>query len=189
MDSKLLLEKITLLNNQTKTFVEEIKELARKQHPSNPVTPSLLGYFTFSINTTSNINEENIILGDFQIKNLSPNTINDLYISIKIDATDRYNFSGKYKTNTYQTDRSISTYWNRFTQTDGEDEDNVLWFKLNNQKTLLPFETISFSDFQLTWKSESFFSCSVQGFIYTDFAKNGITALNSINVSTNGKEI
>ncbi|WP_026908038.1 hypothetical protein [Paucisalibacillus globulus] len=182
MNDRVLQEKITLLNNQTKAYANEIKTIIKEQH-NRQNNASIIGYFTFSISTTNKKNEKNIILGDFHIKNLSANTINNLYLCIKIDATDKYNFSGKYKTTKLQNDRTASSsYWSLFTVPDKEDE-NEYWFQLSNQKQLLPHETLSFSDFQINWTNKDVYSCSVQGFIYTDFEKEGIFALNNVNVS------
>ncbi|MEN2768095.1 hypothetical protein [Ornithinibacillus xuwenensis] len=178
-------EKILLLNNQTKAYVDEIKELLKNQNRKLNI-PSILGYFTYSLSTTNDEREENIIWGDFQIKNLTEEPIEDLYLCIKIDATDDYKFTGKYQTNKGKKDKTTSTSaWEQFHNQD-EDNEHEHWFQLSNQKQLLPQETISFSDFQIKWKNKGFYTCSVQGYAYTAFEKEGIAALNTINVSTNG---
>lgn len=185
MSYDLILEKITKLNNQTEAYTTKIVQLLEGYRKRLNLS-TLLGYFTYSISTTNDRTEENIILGDFHIQNLTDATVEELYLCIKINTTEAYKFSGKYFTNTFNMDnKTLSSQWQKF-KNPNEENQQEHWFRLVDQKVLLPLETISFRDFQITWKNEGPFSCSIQAFVYTQFEKNGIDSINTINVSTKG---
>lgn len=175
-----LKEKLTELNNQTNNFVGELKKLLPINHTHHQLSPSLLGYFTHSLNITTNEQEESILFGGFHIKNLSANTVNDLYICLQIDTTNQYDFSGKFRSESSTLkSQGLPVTWERFNNSDDEKE---LWFRLGVDKQLNPFETISFPQFQLTWENKDSFSCSIEGFVYSEYEKDGVPSFNTINL-------
>ncbi|SET76921.1 hypothetical protein SAMN05216389_12633 [Oceanobacillus limi] len=187
-DQEIIQEKLSVLNNQTKAYVEDMKQLVMKYKRKSKHS-SLIGYFTYSLSTTNNRREENIILGDFHILNLTEDTINNVYLCLQINTKDTYDFSGKYRTNKMKLDNtSSSSLWELFEENindeDQEQDQKDHWFRLAEEQQLSPLETISFSGFQIKWKNQGSFSCSVQAFIYSNAEEKGITSLNSINVST-----
>lgn len=182
MSLKEIQEKISVLNKQTEAYITAINQFFMGQNKI-PQDSSLLGYFTYTVNTSNDDLGENIIIGDFQIKNLSNRTVEELYLCIKVDATDAYKFSGKFYVSNFNNNNSPASYWRQF-QTNEEVSDNEHWFQLIEEKQLLPMETISFSNLQIKWRNDGFYSCTVQGFIFTNMENEGISALNMINVST-----
>lgn len=173
-------EKLEELNNQTNDFVGELKKLLPINNPYHQLSPSLLGYFSHSINVTSDEQGESILFGGFHIKNLSPNTISDIYICLRIDTANHYNFSGKFRSESSSLkSQAMQITWERFNNSEDEKEH---WFRLGEDKKLSPFETISFTDFQLTWENKDSFSCSIIGFVYSEYEKDGVPSFNTINL-------
>ncbi|MEC5424242.1 hypothetical protein QGM71_12145 [Virgibacillus sp. C22-A2] len=174
-----LKERLAELNNQTNNFVDEFKKLL-PMNPRHQLSPSLLGYFTHSINVTTEKKEESILFGGFHIKNLSANTINDLYLCLRIDTVNQYDFSGKFRSESSSLkSQAMEVTWERFNNSDDEKE---LWFRLGEDKQLNPFEKISFPDFHLTWENKDPFSCSIVGFVYSEYEKDGVPSSNTINL-------
>ncbi|MBC5636349.1 hypothetical protein [Ornithinibacillus hominis] len=178
-----LRNKIAQLNNQTQAFTTELYELV-KDYKSKPNINSILGFFTYSVNMTSDPKEENIILGDFHIHNLTGNTLAALYLCLKVNTTSTYKFTGKYLTKSAQADSSEPfSYWQQLPE---RNEEHEYWFQLTPNKEVKPLEKIAFSDFQVSWKNTRSNVCSIQAFLYTESEKEGINSLNSISVNTTG---
>ncbi|MDC3421346.1 hypothetical protein NC661_13300 [Aquibacillus koreensis] len=173
-----LREKLLELNNQTTNFISELKQQLVTDVPSL----SLLSYFTHSINLTGKEHEESFLIGGFHIKNLSPNTFKNIYICLKIDTENQYHFSGKFRNMSSSNNNEMPVTWIRF---DNSNDEKEIWFKLADNKQLDPYESISFSDMQVTWGNDEAFTCSIVGFVYTEREVDGITSLNSINLSIN----
>lgn len=175
-----LRNKIAQLNSQTQAFTTELYELV-KDYKNKPNVNEILGYFTYSVNITRDPKEENIILGDFHIHNLTGNSLAVLYVCFKVSTTSTYKFTGKYLTKSAKTDSSQPiSYWQ---QLPDRNEEHEYWFQLTPNKEVQPLEKIAFSDFQIRWKNTRSNACSIQAFLYTESEKEGINSLNSISVN------
>ncbi|MET3684427.1 hypothetical protein ABID56_002564 [Alkalibacillus flavidus] len=173
-------KKLEELNNQTDRFVEEFKEYLTNKHVAEQPSTPFMSYFTHSINAATDFQDENLLFGGFHIKNLSSDTINDLYICLRIDTSDPFTFSGKFQSEQSTVNaQGIPATWERFNHSEDEKEH---WFNLTKDNHLQPFGDISLSDFQITWQNHVPFSCSITGFVYTESESDGITSLNTINI-------
>ncbi|MDQ0159596.1 hypothetical protein [Alkalibacillus salilacus] len=175
-----LKKRIGELNNQTDRFVEEFKEYLQAHQTPDQQNPPFISYFTHSINAATDFQDENLLFGGFHIKNLSSATIEDLYICLRIDTSDPFNFSGKFNNDPSSINaQAILATWERFNHSD---DDKEHWFKLGQGHYLKPFDDVSLSDFQITWENHVPFSCSITGFVYTESESDGKTSLNTINI-------
>ena len=57
------------------------------------------------------------------------------------------------------------------------------WLKPLGKPSIEPNETISFSDFQITWTPTESYAGSIMGFTYSDQMKDGIAVINPINLN------
>ncbi|SDM91017.1 hypothetical protein [Sediminibacillus halophilus] len=172
-------EKLTAWNQQTAAYLNQIGQLIEEKQNRTLPLPRLTGYFTSSLHAAHHKKRENILFGDFHIKNTGSQPVRDLSICLRIRTTVPYDFSGKYHLpNSNASSRKLSE-WERVEQESEED----YWFKRMGEGELLPGETVTFSNFQLKWKADDHYTMVVEGFVYCNLDTDGINALNQLNIS------
>lgn len=181
-ESERLQNKMLEWDKQSETYLRKIeKELEQLYGRVLPTkTNDLLAYYTYSFNMTYRDGEENLVIGNLHVQNTTSEIVSNLSICLLIQTTDVYQFSGKYTTvESGSQSKSDAVYWKRI---DVDEEEGTYWFRLMENKTIAPSETISFSDFSIAWEQGKKFSCRVNGFVYTEKDEEGIPALNAINI-------
>ncbi len=171
-----LKEKLSQLDKETSIYLKELKQLLLMKDLDR--TPSVIGYFTHSVNVTHSLSEPNFILGNLKIENIGQIPIHNLIVCLNMTISCSYDLSGKYILDEQPTGISMPYFWQLV-----EQKEHEYWFKLVNKETLAPSETITFSDFMINWKSEESYTCGVRGFIYCEELQEGLTVINPINLS------
>ncbi|SDK28497.1 hypothetical protein [Sediminibacillus albus] len=177
-----LKRKLDQWNKQTSDYLAQIEQLINKKQEETQYQTSsrLTGYFTSSMHAVHHKKQENVLLGDFYIKNNGMEAVRDLNICLRIQATTRFDFSGKYHLkNSNLNKNSFPSVWERVEQESEED----YWFKKIDDGILEPADTIAFPNFQLKWRADDNYAISIEGFVYCSLEKDGIPSLNQINVS------
>lgn len=145
-----------------------------------PEKLNIISYFTYYSNIYHKIGAENFCLGSFHIYNIGEKPLTNPYICIKLSPSSCFEFSGKYLHKDTNQKVKLSNSWEKINDPADKQE---YWLKPNNLQVLHPLETLSFSDFQIKWSPVSSYAGSILGFAYGDELKEGISALNQINLS------
>lgn len=170
--------KLEKWHNMNIAYLQEINSLVKEIKITKNF--QVICYFTYSLNISHMHNTENFCLGSFHIYNIGEKALQNPYICIKLSPNSSFEFSGKYLYKDSQQKMKLTNTWERIN--DPTDK-NEFWLKPNKLQELNPLETLSFSDFQIKWSPVSSYASSVMGFTYGDELKEGISALNQINVS------
>ncbi|WP_041601165.1 hypothetical protein [Halobacillus halophilus] len=177
-DSHDLTSKIRSYHQQTQDYLNRMKELLQNSTPSTS-TPFIC-YFTYSLSITHVPDDENLCLGTFHIKNLSSSPINHPYICIKISEGAPFSFSGRFVYDESKMPRRAQGGWKRLNERNNKGE---YWLKPLEQSTIPPGQTLTFNNFQVKWTAEDNYAGSITGFVYSEENKDGVAALNSINLN------
>lgn len=145
-----------------------------------PKNLQVISYFTYSFNITHKHSNENFCLGSFHLYNIGGKSLTNPYICIKLSPNSCFEFSGKYLYKNSKQKVNLTNTWERIND---HTDKNEFWLKPKILQELNPLETLSFSDFQIKWSPVSSYAGSIMGFAYGDELKEGISALNQINVS------
>ncbi|CQR48367.1 hypothetical protein BN1058_02735 [Paraliobacillus sp. PM-2] len=176
-------EKLQELDLQREAFISKVKRIMDNNRTMEEelveTEGQLLAYFSHSCNMTDLEGQDNLIIGSLTIHNHTSKPVNQLSVGLVIKAENEYQFSGKYVTETNQGTQSMLANWKR--QMDKVDK-HTYWFQWIGEQPIQPFSTVAFSDFTITWKNDSPFYCSVEGFIYTEELKDGIQVNNKISL-------
>ncbi len=177
----LLKNKLKELNLDTETYLNEVKNLLLKK-----VTPvhqlMIISYFTYSLNLSNREDEENILLGNFVIKNLGNIPINNPFILLKMNHSSSFEFSGKVITQQSKKPHNTSGIWERVSPGEENSEDDY-WLRPLDTLILNPKDTVIFPNFQIKWFGNEAYKFSIAGFTYADEMNEGSNALNHINLS------
>ena len=175
-DSKELTSKIHAYHQQTQDYLKKMKELLQNVAPSKP----FISYFTYSLSITHGSDDDNLCLGSFHIQNLSPNPINNPYLCIKISEGAPFSFSGRFVYDESKMPRRAQGGWKRLNEKDNKEE---YWLKPLEQSIIPPGQTLTFNNFQVKWTAKDDYAGSITGFVYSEENKDGLAALNSINLN------
>ncbi|MFC4403904.1 hypothetical protein [Gracilibacillus xinjiangensis] len=140
----------------------------------------LIPYFTYSIQITHHANRENYILGTFHVQNISDQPVTNPMICIKLKPAELFEFSGKYIYPNTKQPMQLANAWERVNEATNKEE---FWLRPTKKTTIEAKETISFTNFQVKWNSDTTYNGSIQGFVYGDEIKEGLHAINQINLN------
>ncbi|MER1986816.1 MAG: hypothetical protein ABS949_16555 [Solibacillus sp.] len=177
-DKNQLEEKINELQQQTKFYVTEFRELI-KQLPVQQ-TSHVISYFTTSFNISHTLHQENLCLGSLHIWNIGTVPLTNLSLTIQLPEDSPFSFTGRYVYKHFPQKLKQPNEWLRIKNTDKKD---IFSFQPLERTTLQPNEKISFDNFQIKWLSTSSYSGSITGFTYCDQFPDGVSVINPINLS------
>ena len=86
--------KITQLQHQTKSYLNEIKKLVDELN--EPAKINIISYFTYSLNISHDPEQESLCLGSYHVHNMGSQPITNPYICIKVPKESPFSFSGRY---------------------------------------------------------------------------------------------
>lgn len=174
-DIKQKLEQLQQMNEQ---LIQEFMTFFQEKASSHEI--QAISYFTYSLNISHKRGNENFCLGSYHIFNISNRVSTNPYICIKLTPANLFEFSGKYFYKDSKQTMKFANSWERLNEPTNKEE---YWLKPQNIVQLEPFQTLSFSDFQIKWTPKETYSGSILGFTYSDEWKDGVPSLNQINVS------
>lgn len=174
-------EKIENLKNQTVAYISEIRQLIE----GFSIVPStnIISYFTASLNISHDTELESLCLGNYHIRNIGTETLTNIYFCIKLPEDSPFTFSGQYVYEHFSQNLKASSSWERMNDRANKEE---FWLKPLNISSIKPNETITFPNFQLKWAHSASYAGTVTGVTYCDQMKEGVAALNPINLSGSG---
>lgn len=170
--------KIAGLHEMNTSYLEEIKTLITEEKTAEKF--HVISYFTYSLNINHSRDQENFSLGTYHIQNVGEKPLSNPYICIKVSSDSPFKFSGKYL---YKGSRQLAGMTNAWERLNDHQDQQEFWLKPAKKNILEPNETLSFSNFQVKWLPEPSYAGSIMGFTYGDEIKDGMSALNQINVS------
>lgn len=171
-------EKIKTLEHQTKFYVDEIKKRVEQITIGKKV--NIMSYFTTSINISHNTEQESLCLGSYHIRNIGNQPITNPYFCIKLPEVSPFSFSGKYVYSQFQNNTSDPIVWERFNDIKKSDE---FWLRPIDLIEIIPNETISFTNFQISWSNNKSYSGIITGITYCDEVHEGLEVVNPISLS------
>ncbi|MCM3654506.1 hypothetical protein [Metabacillus litoralis] len=173
-------EKLKQLNQETTSYLSEIKKLISTSRKNNEL--KLMSYFTYTTNISHEKESESLIIGTYHIHNIGHKSITKPYICLKFSPKSPFHFSGKYVNEKTNPAMKTNDAWERLNeQTDNKE----YWLKPIGKETIEPTQILSFSNFQAKWSPNGSYTGSIMGFTYCDEFKDGIPSINQINVSGN----
>lgn len=173
-----LQEKVHTLQQQTKFYIQEIKEIIQKLPISK--NTKLISYFTSTFNISHNLEQESLCLGSYVIHNIGNEPLTNLRICITLPENSPFSFSGRYVHEHFKPSFQGPNEWMRIKNTNKKNE---FWLTPLSKKTLEPNEIFSFSNFQIKWSPNQSYAGSIIGYTYCDQLEDGVTVLNPINLS------
>lgn len=169
-------ESIDQIEQQLKENLTDMKaEIHRIMNASQ-----MISYFTYSLNLSHGINGENLCLGSYHIQNIGHKTITNPFIYIHIPKDSPFSFTGKYVYADKFQKLKNPGMWERMNERDQKEE---FWLKPLEHQSIKPNEIITFSNFQIKWTPTERYAGSILGFTYSEEHKEGIAAINAINLS------
>ncbi|SER76363.1 hypothetical protein SAMN04487944_109168 [Gracilibacillus ureilyticus] len=156
-------------------YLKKIRELVEGMKSSLQIVP----YFTYSLQVSHHSHKENYILGTFHVQNVGHQAVNNPMICIKLTPPELFEFSGKYVYPDTKQPMQLANAWERMNEAANKEE---FWLR-PKKESIAPGETISFSNFQVKWLSDTTYNGSIQGFVYTDEMKEGLHAVNQIQIN------
>lgn len=168
--------KLTELHKTTQFYLNELKEAVSRQISHH----ECISYFTYALHLSHEQTEESFCLGSFHMLNLGNQPITNPFIDITISEEALFSFHGKFTNNRNTLSPSLTNGWERV-----NDRSNRHKFRLKpiGITNIPPGETISFSNFQLSWHPQISYSGSMTGTFFSDQHPKGKAALNSININ------
>ena len=173
-------EKLKLLEQQTSTYLKEIKTLLTSGTPKNEL--KIISYFTYSTNISYDKELESMMIGTYNIQNIGNKPISNPHICLKLSPNSPFHFFGKYLTKNSKSSMKTNAAWERLNNQSDKEE---YWLKPIGIESLAPSQLISFPNFQIKWLTEGSYSGGITGFTYCDEQKEGIPAINQISISGN----
>ena len=170
--------KITKLQHQTKSYLSEIKEMVDKLN--EPARMDSISYFTYSLNISHDPEGESLCLGSYHIHNLGNRAITNPSVCIKVSKESPFSFSGRYVYGDFKQSLKVADGWERTNEKTNKEE---FWLRPLGKASIEPNETISFSNFQVTWSAKESYAGSILGFTYGDQMPDGIDVINPINLN------
>ncbi|SES30804.1 hypothetical protein [Psychrobacillus sp. OK032] len=169
---------IAKLQHQTKSYLEEIKKLVAELNKSDKL--NIISYFTYSLDISHDPTQESLCLGSYHIMNIGNKSITNPYLCIKISKESPFSLSGKYVYEDFKQSLKGPGGWQRINEKTNKEE---FWLKPLGKSSIEPNETMSFSNFQITWSSEKSYAGSITGFTYSDQIEEGIAVVNPISLN------
>ncbi|MER2060733.1 MAG: hypothetical protein ABTA16_18105 [Niallia sp.] len=170
--------KIGELQQQTNSYLHEIKKLA--EGLKDPARVTIISYFTYSLDISHNPEQESLCLGSYHIHNTGNQAITNPTVCIKVLKESPFSFSGRYVYENFKQSLKVADGWQRMNEKTDREE---FWLKPLGKASIEPNETISFSNFQITWSPEESYAGSITAFTYSDQLKDGIAVINPINLN------
>ncbi|NYF26358.1 hypothetical protein [Sporosarcina sp. JAI121] len=170
--------RIMKLQHQTKSYLHEIKELA--EGLSDPARLTIISYFTYSLDISHNPEQESLCLGSYHIHNTGNQAITNPTVCIKVSKESPFSFSGRYVYENFKQSLKVADGWQRMNEKTNKEE---FWLKPLGRTSIEPNETISFSNFQITWSPKESYAGSITALMYSDQLKDGIAVINPINLN------
>ncbi|RPF52154.1 hypothetical protein [Aquisalibacillus elongatus] len=166
-------EKLQQLDQENQKFINRIQE-SLNQFPRTPIS-----YFSYSLNVSNALDENNIIIANYTLFNITTHEIHQPFICLKLPEDPFFHMTGKIISPDMKR-KGQPGAWERFTQSDRSQD---YWLKPVDKDVLFPGEKLSFSNFQLTYAAEQNYNANVQGFFYGEGYHEGVPAINSISIS------
>ncbi|MBO0589150.1 hypothetical protein [Sporosarcina sp. E16_8] len=170
--------KLTKLQHQTKTYLSEIKKMVDELN--EPAKMIIVSYFTYSLNVSHDPEQESLCLGSYHIHNLGNQPITNPSVCIKVSQESPFSFSGRYVYADFKQSLKVADGWERTNEKTNKEE---FWLRPLGKSSVEPNETISFSNFQITWSPKESYAGSIMGTTYSDQMKDGIAVINPINLN------
>jgi hypothetical protein len=171
-------EKFSILHQQTTSYLHDIKKLVTEFKIPNKL--NIISYFTYSLNISHDSEQESLCLGSYHVHNTGTQSITNPYLCIKIPKESPFSFNGKYVYEHFNSKLKGQGGWERTNEKTNKEE---FWLRPLGKTSIEPNEVISFSNFQITWSPKESYAGSIMGFAYSDEIKDGIAAINPINLS------
>ncbi|KAB8135792.1 hypothetical protein F9U64_11020 [Gracilibacillus oryzae] len=168
--------KLTEWTEMQATYFKRIEELL--EGIEKPL--QLIPYFTYTTQISHDSNRENYILGTFHIQNIGDKPVSNPMICIKLTPAELFDFSGKYIYPDTKQPMQLANAWERVNEATNKEE---YWLRPSKKTMMEANETISFPNFQVRWTADSAYNGSIQGFVYGDEIKEGLHAVNQININ------
>ncbi|WP_226526800.1 hypothetical protein [Metabacillus niabensis] len=166
--------------HKTINYLNEIKKLINESKKDNNDV-QLISYFTYSVNISHRLDDENLIIGSYIIHNIGQKQITNPYICLQFTQSHPFQLSGKI-ISAKQQNSNITDGWERLNKSSDKD---VYFLKPINKNNINPSQMISFQNFQLKWLPSKSYTGNILGYCYSDEFKEGIPAINSISISGN----
>lgn len=184
MIHKLLDESVICMSDQDQSFENKIKQVKENIQTiyskimllNENSNKKLVCYFTYSINIIQD--EENVIIGSLHLTNFGNIGLNNPIFLIRITSEQEITLSGKFS---QKGNNSSSSSWKRI-ELEATNENKEYWFQPTEQVTISPGETISFPNFQISWKHQEHYNVKIEGFSYCDEVKEGVSSLSPITL-------
>ncbi|MFQ3545254.1 hypothetical protein Q7A53_14320 [Halobacillus rhizosphaerae] len=180
MNQSDLLQKLIQLQKDNSSSFAQIKEQLSVIKQKKNI--HYISYFTYSLNISHSAGQESLCMGSYHILNLGKLPLTNPYICIKTTPDSPFHFSGKYVYKNSKHKMNIAGAWERLNDPKDKEE---FWLQPLTRKVIQPNETLSFSNFQLKWTPEKSYAGGLLGFSYCDECKEGITAINQVNLNGN----
>lgn len=170
--------KIAQLQHQTKSYLNKIKKLVDELN--DPAKINIISYFTYSMNISHDPEQESLCLGSFHVRNMGSQAITNPNVCIKVSKESPFSFSGRYVYDNFKKSLKVTDGWERTNEKTNKEE---FWLKPLGKTSIEPNETISFTNFQITWSPNESYSGSITAFTYSDQLTDGIAVINPINLN------
>lgn len=171
-----LKQKILALDNELDQSYQVIEQLLSRKAKREKHVYCL---FTYSMILNHMQGSQNLVMGNFLVKNASQEALAHPTILLTIESETDFNFTSKYLAKPDQ-QASIKADWERVLL-DDFDPNTHYCFKYIQQDNLPPDEQITFSNFQLIIPQDA--SIKVAGFTYFNQSNDAIPSLNTIDIS------
>ncbi|QTD40464.1 hypothetical protein [Sporosarcina sp. Te-1] len=168
--------KLKELHHETQVYLKELKEAVTKQKTGI----HYFSFFTYALHVSHTPEEESFCLGSYHIHNSGVSPIVNPIVQLTLSADAPFTLHGKFSKPNTTLPARLANAWERL---DDASDPSLFRLKPIGQTIIQPGETLSFSNFQLTWLPSSSYAGSVTGSSFTDRQPNGIPALNSININ------
>ncbi|MFC0561972.1 hypothetical protein [Halalkalibacter alkalisediminis] len=173
-----LKQKITQLNNETTSYLSEIKDLVSNMKEKQKL--NVISYFSYSFNISHDKDKESLIIGTYHIHNLGNKLLTNPYICIKLSPDSPFSFTGKYLNKKTNLTMKKPDAWERLNEQSDKQE---FWLRPFKEQSVVPSQILSFPNFQVKWLPNESYSGSIMGFTYCDEFQEGIPAVNQIYVN------
>ncbi|MBS3681225.1 hypothetical protein KGF86_13535 [Ornithinibacillus massiliensis] len=158
-------------------YLREINNLIHDMKPEKQL--QIISYFNHSFNISHTKELDNFCIGTFHLINVGAVVLNNPFICIRIDSEDEFEFSGKYIYQDSLKKNRMTQAWERFNDPKDKHE---YWLRPVEKKLLAKGDMISFSNFQLKWKSLSSYTFRLNAFVYGDEIMEGQNSINDIHI-------
>lgn len=184
MQSDDVRKKLKTLQDVTESYVATLKELLHNQRNR----PQCISYFTYALQLSHDTELESFCLGSLHIHNIGNQPLTNPTLHLHLSDQAPFTLNGKFVSNATALSSQLTNGWERIND---RSEKSAFHLKPIGKTLIEPGETLSFTNFQLTWSPSAFYAGSVTATLFSDQQPDGVDALNSININgsmTTGKE-